>query len=302
MTVAIATRRTQQPLTATNNPESHSALSDTETLKGALQRREDLDNASPVIGINHIGHDQHLPLQIQEEQQEQQRRSQCHKTFESMDQETGHLQYPSLSPNSPITMPDKSNPNLCRNSVDPAKKGTRLSLSLQRKLEIITKATQDYIESKSESRAPSMIKRNRRMVDSRSPIVEKLLVNWLKHLKIRGTVVSDKKICAQAIEIHRLLSSFQRDRLSPCQFTTGWLKGFRNRYGVSMELKSDYPSMSYFSNWATKVIEWNLNKYGTDDIYTCGLTSMFLSVMPASNLKDEGDKLVSNDTDYSSAT
>ncbi|KAF9170464.1 hypothetical protein BGX21_008807 [Mortierella sp. AD011] len=30
--------------------------------------------------------------------------------------------------------------------------------------------------------------------------------------------------------------------------------------------------MSYSSNWATKVIEWNLDKYGTDDIYTCGLT------------------------------
>ncbi|KAF9357219.1 hypothetical protein BGX26_004055 [Mortierella sp. AD094] len=295
--------RTRLPFTAAKDFESQLTLPGADTLKDTLQGRENLSNYKLVIEIDHIGHDQHLLPQVQEEQQDQQHQSQYWKTFENMNQETEHLQYPGLSPDSRIPTLDKSNFNLRQNNVDSVKKGTRSSLSLQRKLDIITywerdttksceeigrhfrvarttvfgilkqrKATQDYIESKSESRAPSMIKYNRRMVDSRSPIVEKLLVNWLKNLKIRGTIVSDKKICTQAIEIHRLLSSFQRDRLSPCQFTTGWLKGFRNRFGASMELKSDYPSPSYFSSWATKVIEWKLDKYGTDDIYTCGLT------------------------------
>ncbi|KAF9434659.1 Tigger transposable element-derived protein 6 [Entomortierella beljakovae] len=161
------------------------------------------------------------------------------------------------------------------------------------------KSTLQYAnDSKAKDSAQGVsIENTRRIVDSRSPTVESALVFWLNGLSNRGVTVSDKKICTQAIEIHRLLSTITNTETSVCHYTTGWLKGFKARH--HLETERQYSDTLDYS-WETKVISWRLYEYDSNDIYTCGLTSIFLTVMPASNTKD--DMMVPSDVDCSSAS
>ncbi|KAF9348159.1 hypothetical protein BGX26_000410 [Mortierella sp. AD094] len=123
----------------------------------------------------------------------------------------------------------------------------------------------------------------RRVVDSRTPEVERLLVGWLRKLMVQGVDVSDKKICAQAIEILRMLSSDLDELQYPGSllYTPGWLRGFKKRRTSSLALKSVYPTSSERFSWATKVQQSNLGSLDPSDVYICDLASIFMRVMPA---------------------
>ncbi|KAF8941687.1 Tigger transposable element-derived protein 5 [Dissophora ornata] len=65
-------------------------------------------------------------------------------------------------------------------------------------------------------------------------VLEELLLAWILDLKSRGIPVSGHKITTQAFEIHRMLSGLLLKPLPPCQFSSGWLKNFKNRRQISL--------------------------------------------------------------------
>ncbi|KAG0004990.1 hypothetical protein BGZ65_012230 [Modicella reniformis] len=67
-------------------------------------------------------------------------------------------------------------------------------------------------------------------VKTRLHILEGLLETWRLVLESRDVSVSDKKITAQAFEIHRMLSDLLMHPLPPCKFSSGWLKRFKSRH------------------------------------------------------------------------
>ncbi|KAF8956194.1 hypothetical protein BGZ46_002423 [Entomortierella lignicola] len=71
-------------------------------------------------------------------------------------------------------------------------------------------------------------------------------------------------------------------------FNTGWLKGFKNRTGISCcstrESQRHTPTQTEKADWKNKMIIWKLDKYSHDDIYTCDLATMFLSAVPGQSM------------------
>ncbi|KAF9162060.1 hypothetical protein BGX20_001875 [Mortierella sp. AD010] len=122
-----------------------------------------------------------------------------------------------------------------------------------------------------------------RVVGSRTPEVERLLVVWLRELKVQGVNVSDKKIRAQAIEIHRMLSNDLEgyQHRDGHLYTESWLKRFRKRQALSLALKSVYPTGRAQVYWATLVHQSNLSSLDPNDIYICDLANIFMRMKPA---------------------
>ncbi|KAF9110921.1 hypothetical protein BGX27_005703 [Mortierella sp. AM989] len=134
-----------------------------------------------------------------------------------------------------------------------------------------------------------------RKVENRFRILEEILIYWGRALESRGMVVTNRKLCAQAFETHRMLSSLLSEPLPQCLFTTGWLKGFKQRQA---SIFGSVPSVTVpVQVHQIKGILDSLGGFSNDDIYTCGITSMFLDMLPTSTYKDDMRQML-NDVEF----
>ncbi|KAF8949710.1 Tigger transposable element-derived protein 6 [Entomortierella lignicola] len=127
-----------------------------------------------------------------------------------------------------------------------------------------------------------------RILEPRTGDIEVVLIHWLKVLKGRGIEVSRQKLRTQAIEIHRMLSIKRGKPLSPFMFSTSWYNGFLTRLENDKSWKETHPPSMNNPIWKTMVTQSGLDQALLDDVYTCDLTSMFLSIMPAGQGKGKG--------------
>ncbi|KAK3809312.1 MAG: hypothetical protein J3Q66DRAFT_444048, partial [Benniella sp.] len=109
-------------------------------------------------------------------------------------------------------------------------------------------------------------------------IVEELLVTWSLDLRDRGFVVTDEKITAQAFEIHKMLFGIVSKPLLPCKFTAGWLKNFKKRRSEAMLAISS--TVHQADDWSLPEDLLRRLPTGLDDVFMCGMVSMYLDVLP----------------------
>ncbi|KAF9114794.1 hypothetical protein BGX27_009828 [Mortierella sp. AM989] len=128
---------------------------------------------------------------------------------------------------------------------------------------------------------------NSRMTTSRFRILEELLGVWHDDLTSRGIPVSDKKIAVQAFDIHRMFSSLLQSQLPPCQFTSGWCKGFKKRKCIG-QASNPYKASTMDQEGELEALQEQLQKFTSDDIYFWDTTSMFLNIVPT---KDHSDHI-----------
>ncbi|KAF9351306.1 hypothetical protein BGX26_010655 [Mortierella sp. AD094] len=193
------------------------------------------------------------------------------------------------------------------------KKRTRNAISLHQKLEIIHYHKHNPSVSITEiSRATNVarttiygILKNQKAIikDSNKPgferrmnetyrvvkrqffILEDLLRRWIYDLNSRSISPSDLKITTQAFEIYRMLNDVLSDPLMPHDFTTGWLRRFKDRNRYYLEApKCDAENVDSCN---LEELLQEIRGYPVNDIYLCGATSMFLS-LPERLLQPEG--------------
>ncbi|KAF9947323.1 hypothetical protein BGZ65_008899, partial [Modicella reniformis] len=114
---------------------------------------------------------------------------------------------------------------------------------------------------------------------SRFHILEELLIEWFLELGSRGVSVTDKKITAQASELHRMLSGLVVEPLPPCAFTSGWLKRFKDRRKTSFEAAKNICN-SMIQDESRLFVEEHLRHFSgsLDDIYMCDCKSVSHSI------------------------
>ncbi|KAF9980058.1 hypothetical protein BGZ65_005608, partial [Modicella reniformis] len=119
-------------------------------------------------------------------------------------------------------------------------------------------------------------------IGSRFRILEELLVTWTVDLRSRNIVVDYKKSSTQAFEIHRMLSGLLAKTLPPCKFSTGWFKLFKSRHSSSFNTpnRADNP-VSLDDSWLYAGGHLRSFSGSKDDIYTCGVTSLYLDMLPS---------------------
>jgi len=124
-----------------------------------------------------------------------------------------------------------------------------------------------------------------RIVESRFQVLEELLVAWIMDLRSQRIPVYDKKITTQAFEIHRLLSGLLVNPLPACQFSSGWLKNFKRRRQIDLEIMhGNDPTAGEI----TKAFEdLHSQLVGVDMIWSCDVTHMFLDAIPTSVFRQE---------------
>lgn len=123
--------------------------------------------------------------------------------------------------------------------------------------------------------------------ESRFRILEELLVAWSLELASRGVNVTNQKITAQAFEIHRMLSGLLSKPLQPCAFSPGWFRKFKERRSNSlMAIQGDSSTSLQDDGWFFP--EEHLKRFSCslDDIYTCGVTSMHMNMLPKRTFDD----------------
>ncbi|KAF9400821.1 hypothetical protein BGX21_003417 [Mortierella sp. AD011] len=118
-----------------------------------------------------------------------------------------------------------------------------------------------------------------RIVKARLLEVEVVLARWIDNQKSRGIPVSIKKICTQATEIHRAMSSCTNGGLRGCEYTTGWLKGFKRRHGAVLEMEPIQPSQVDKDFWQGQIDHY-ISECKPEAVYFCYTTSMYLNMTP----------------------
>ncbi|KAI8598983.1 hypothetical protein EDD21DRAFT_172729 [Dissophora ornata] len=111
-------------------------------------------------------------------------------------------------------------------------------------------------------------------------VLEELLLAWILDLKSRRIPVSGHKITTQAFEIHRMLSGLLLKPLPPCQFSSGWLKNFKNRRQISLRGMHSENTNDDDTARAFKELHAKLDGFNMRSIYWCDMTSMFLGAIP----------------------
>ncbi|KAF9996602.1 hypothetical protein BGZ79_009661 [Entomortierella chlamydospora] len=136
-----------------------------------------------------------------------------------------------------------------------------------------------------------------RVVENRFKILEALLIDWNRIHETRGIKISIKKLCAQAFEIHRMLSGLLSEPLPQCQFTTGWHKGFKERRAAHFKtttISQEPPRLDEI-----KSLLGRLKGISKDNIYSCDIANMYLDMIPTSIYKDRDPSKPSRRTDSS---
>ncbi|KAF9089670.1 hypothetical protein BGX27_002417 [Mortierella sp. AM989] len=237
------------------------------------------------------------PMQLQSKTKNQRKQAQMnYKEAYTFDMDSTMQNAPSLTQDLGFTI---SQPSQALVKVNNGKR-SRKALSLHGKLEILESLRQNPFISVQELSRETGVPRgtiygiieNRegimelakrqpemcRVVVNRLQILEFLLVDWNRSLESRRITVSDKEIRAQAFEISRMLSGLLREELPPCQFTQGWLKGYKQRHALNFVAVSKIQEPEESGE-----IESMLNKLGgfsKNDIYMCDITNMYLDMIP----------------------
>ncbi|KAF9434660.1 hypothetical protein BGZ76_007647 [Entomortierella beljakovae] len=133
----------------------------------------------------------------------------------------------------------------------------------------------------------------------RNPSVEKIIDHWHTLTSRRGIYICEKKLRAQAFEIHRALPDDNSTR--PPKFSTQWTVGFFKRYVRKINYHS-YPSKGDLSTWRQLVIQLNLHMENKDDIFIFGVADMFLNMAPARKSTKADHKRFETHDDNSSAS
>lgn len=118
-------------------------------------------------------------------------------------------------------------------------------------------------------------------IQSRFRILEELLFTWYLDLRSHGVDITNRKITAQAFDIHRMLSGLLWTPLPPCMFSARWLQGFKKRRMISLSLTQDSRSAtSQDKGW--DIPEDYQRRFSGDpqDVYVCGLTSLHTNLLP----------------------
>ncbi|KAG0016069.1 hypothetical protein BGZ80_009446, partial [Entomortierella chlamydospora] len=97
-----------------------------------------------------------------------------------------------------------------------------------------------------------------------------------------------------------MVSGLVKDPLPQCLFTTGWLKGFKDRRAA--HLTTAPSTQGRLQTEEIKDILGKLKEFSKDDIYTCDITSMYLDMMSTSVYKDEYPSKPSRRADSSSVS
>ncbi|KAF9941330.1 hypothetical protein BGZ65_004142, partial [Modicella reniformis] len=119
------------------------------------------------------------------------------------------------------------------------------------------------------------------MAKPRLHILEELLVAWILDLGSRGVYVANKKITAQAYEIHRMLSDMLVNPLPPCTYSSGWHQKFKKRHkGIFETIQGTDSTADVNDSWSNPELIKGIFRPGIDDIYTCGVASMHLNILP----------------------
>ncbi|KAF8951802.1 hypothetical protein BGZ46_003788 [Entomortierella lignicola] len=124
-----------------------------------------------------------------------------------------------------------------------------------------------------------------RVSNRRSTAVEITVAMWVMDLKDQGISVTDKNICAQAKEVHRILYATMTDKPPPCKYTTSWLNGCKTHLPEVFKRKPTPLSEGVWNGWKRQIREENLEQYKQEDIFFFDIVSLFLNATP---LKDIG--------------
>ncbi|KAF9162059.1 Tigger transposable element-derived protein 6, partial [Mortierella sp. AD010] len=208
--------------------------------------------------------------------------------------------------NSPETSsPTIKGPDVAGSSVAPKKTKLRngVPMCIQRKVIDATKqkisldeigrmfnlprSTVSSIKSRENVIRKSQSKDGFRVTKGRLHKVDSIVANWAGGLESKGISVSDKKISAQALEVHRLLSDVLMERLPSCMYTGGWIKGFKRRYGTFLKKQRIHPTQGVWQSWKHVSKALNLSKYQPEDVYLLDVASLFLDVVPRSDVRGE---------------
>ncbi|KAI8363107.1 hypothetical protein B0O80DRAFT_492270 [Mortierella sp. GBAus27b] len=132
------------------------------------------------------------------------------------------------------------------------------------------------------------------MMESPLRIHEELLVEWSSELVSRGVAVNiqstvahvfgihQHKFRAQALELHRMLSRLLK-KSPPCRFTSGWLQKFKGRHQELLKGNLiPIESMIRDDGWISLSKLQNDIVWSMKDVYICGITSMYLNMLPSS--------------------
>ncbi|KAK3809313.1 MAG: hypothetical protein J3Q66DRAFT_68827 [Benniella sp.] len=118
-------------------------------------------------------------------------------------------------------------------------------------------------------------------VESPFHLLEELLVAWSGDLGERGFVVTDKKTTAQAFEIHRMLYGIVSKPLPSCEFTLGWIQRFKKRRNWStLAAREASDTIHQADSWSFPEDLLRRLPTGLDDVFMCGMVSMYLDVLP----------------------
>ncbi|KAK3809328.1 MAG: hypothetical protein J3Q66DRAFT_373602 [Benniella sp.] len=129
--------------------------------------------------------------------------------------------------------------------------------------------------------------------ESRFRILEELLVAWSCDIGSRGFTLTDKKIRAQAFEIYRMLSGLVSESLPPCTFSSGWLQRFKKRRNEpTWANRNTGNTTDQNDDWSFP--EGSLSQFSgnPEDIWMCGVTSVYLGMLPTRFYDGSGEESV----------
>ncbi|KAF9984006.1 Tigger transposable element-derived protein 6 [Modicella reniformis] len=95
----------------------------------------------------------------------------------------------------------------------------------------------------------------------------------------RFRILEELLLTTQAFEIHRMLSGLVKKTLPSCTFSSGWRSRFKKRRNISLESARDPHCPVDQDEWRSSVKK-HLSRFESKDVYTCGVTSMYLDMLP----------------------
>ncbi|KAF9348161.1 hypothetical protein BGX26_000412, partial [Mortierella sp. AD094] len=177
--------------------------------------------------------------------------------------------------------------NIQREVIDTIKQAPQMSLKDVGLKFGLPRTTVAGIKSREDVILRSQCKDGFRVTKGRLYKVESIVANWAWRLNSRGISVSNRKISAQALEVHRLLSDALIERLPPCKYTDSWMKGFKGRYGTFLKKQRTHPTRRVWESWLQVSKALNLSEYQPEDVYFLDVASLFLDVVPRSDVGEE---------------
>lgn len=203
---------------------------------------------------------------------------------------------------------EMNNKRLADSSV-PTKRRKHCTFSIAKKVEILRKIDQgtsvrnvceeyeigrstvyDLIKQKYEvfsffadSDSPLEMAKRKSMKGSKTPDLDKVMIDWFKQRRAEHVPLTGPMIIAQAKRYHEELNL-----TTPCKYTFGWLDKFKKRHGIRQirihgeKISADHDSAEVFIDEIAAIIkEENIS---LEQIYNADETALFWRYMPRKTL------------------